>query len=80
MFKKKWNEESKCTIYKARLVAQGLSQKYGVDYDEIFAPVVKSVTLCLLLTIATEKKLKIHHFDAKSAFLNGNLDEDIYMK
>jgi transposase InsO family protein len=80
VFKRKKNANTGLIKYKARLVAQGFSQKYGTDYDEVFAPVVRATTLRLLLAIATQRKLKIHHFDAKTAFLNGELKETIYMK
>jgi hypothetical protein len=73
VFKRKRNTITGLMKYKARLVAQDYSQKYGTDYDEAFAPVVKATTLRLLLAVATQKKLKIHHFDAKTAFLNGDL-------
>jgi hypothetical protein len=80
VFKRKKNANTGLIKYKARLVAQGFSQKYGTDYDEVFAPVVRATTLRLLLAIATQRKLKIHHFNAKTAFLNGELKETIYMK
>lgn len=65
---------------KARLVAQGFSQKYGVDYDEVFAPVVRSTTLRLLLSVAGAKNYHVKQYDIKSAFLNGKLDDEIYLK
>lgn len=80
VFKKKQNTEIQKPKYKARLVAQGFSQKYGIDYDEVFAPVVRAETLRLLLTIAGKRRLKIYHYDAKTAFLNGELKETIFMK
>lgn len=66
--------------YKARLVAQGFTQQYGIDYDEIFAPVVKNTTFRTQLSIAGKRKLILKHWDAKTAFLNGELKEIIYMK
>lgn len=80
VFKRKINEKGDVSKYKARLVAQGYSQKYGEDYDEVFAPVVKQTTLRCLLSIAGKRKLQVYHFDVKTAFLNGNLTESIYMK
>ncbi|KAH0818662.1 hypothetical protein GEV33_004129 [Tenebrio molitor] len=69
LFKRKKNANTGLIKYKARLVAQGFSQKYGTDYDEVFAPVVRATILRLLLAIATQRKLKIHHFDAKTAYI-----------
>ena len=78
VYKKK--SEPTGTRFKARLVAQGFNQKFGEDYDEVFAPVVRSATTRLLLSIAGDRKLHLEQFDVKSAFLNGSLKETIYMK
>lgn len=80
VFKLKLDEEGKILRRKARLVAQGFSQKYGVDYDEVFAPVVRSSTFRLLLSVAGVRGYYVKHYDIKTAFLNGSLDEEIYMK
>lgn len=66
--------------FKARLVAQGFAQRYGEDYDQVFAPVIRHTTLRTFLAVAAKRKYVVHHFDAKTAFLNGNLDEVIFMK
>lgn len=71
------NEDPK---FKARLVAKGFTQKYGVDYDETFAPVICKSSLRLLFALSAELKLTAHHFDVSSAFLNGDLAETIYME
>ncbi|KAG5674480.1 hypothetical protein PVAND_004448 [Polypedilum vanderplanki] len=65
---------------KARLVAQGYSQKYGEDYDEVFAPVTRSSTFRLLLAVSGRRKYYVKQFDIKTAFLNGELKEEIYLK
>lgn len=80
VYKLKTDADGRPTRYKARLVAQGFTQKYGVDYDEVFAPVVQATSIRLLLTLAGERKSVVRHVDVKSAFLNGTLDEEIYMK
>lgn len=80
VFKLKMGMDGQVTRYKARYVAQGFSQKYGEDYDEIFAPVVMHTTFRALLSVAAQRKMIVHHFDAKTAFLNGEISETIYMK
>lgn len=79
VFKIKRNPDGTHEKYKARLVAKGFSQKYGVDYDEVFAPVVTATTIRMLLSIAGRKMYYVKHWDVKTAFLNGRLNEVIYM-
>ena len=67
-------------IYKARLVVQGFKQKQGVDYHEVFAPTAKMASLRVLLHLAAANDWEIHQSDFTTAFLNGDLDEDIFMK
>lgn len=80
VFKIKTNEFGLPARYKARLVAQGFSQKYGVDYDEVFAPVVRSTTFRALMSVAGSRNYIVKHYDVKNAFLNSDLDEEIYLK
>ena len=65
--------------YKARLVVKGFQQKEGVDYTEIFAPVVKLNTIRSVLSIVASEELYLEQLDVKTAFLHGDLDEEIYM-
>lgn len=80
VFKNKEDENGNIVRRKTRLVAQGFSQKYGVDYDEVFAPVVRGATFRLLLSIAGVRNYQVKHYDVKTAFLNGRLEEEIFMK
>lgn len=80
VFKIKQGESEESTRYKARLVAQGFTQKFGIDYDEVFAPVTRSSTFRTLLTVASARNLVVQQYDVKSAFLHGTLSEEIYMK
>lgn len=66
--------------YKARLVARGFRQRKGIDYDEIFSPVVRHSSLRLLIALAAQMRLQIDHMDVKTAFLNGELQEEVYMR
>jgi hypothetical protein len=65
--------------YKARLVALGNRQEYGVDYEETFAPVAKMTTMRIIIAIAASQGWPLHQMDVKNAFLHGDLKEDIYM-
>lgn len=80
VFKLKRKADGSIDKYKARLVARGFSQKAGFDYNETYAPVAKLVTLKILLSIANHDDMHIHQMDVKSAFLNGELSETIYMQ
>ncbi|KAF1316242.1 Integrase catalytic core protein, partial [Globisporangium splendens] len=80
VFKVKENQDGEIDRHKARLVAKGFSQKYGIDYEEMFAPVAKFTSIRIILSLAAKYNLMLHQMDVKTAFLNGVLDEDIYMK
>jgi Reverse transcriptase (RNA-dependent DNA polymerase) len=64
---------------KARLVARGFTQRYGTDYDETFASVVRMESLRVLLAIAAMEDLEVHQMDVITAYLAGELEEEIYM-
>ena len=79
MFKLK-NDNEKLLKYKARLVVKCFSQKHGIDFDEIFSPVVKMCSIQVILGLAASLNLKLEQFDVKNAFLHGDLDEEIFME
>ena len=79
VFKHKIGVDGSVERYKACLVAQGFSQRYGVDYDEIFCPVVRFESLQTLISLAVQNGLKLHQMDVTAAFLNGDLKEEVYM-
>lgn len=80
VFKVKENEKGDIVKYKARVVAQGYAQKFGVDYDQVYAPVVSYTTLRTLLAVAGRNNFVLRHFDIKTAYLYGTLDEEVYMR
>lgn len=80
VFKTKRDEHGEIERHKARLVAKGYTQRAGVDYDETFAPVVRYETLRLLLAVSCQQALDLSQMDVKTAFLNGKLDEEIYVR
>ena len=79
VFKLKRNSNSEVVKYKARLVAKGFVQKYGIDFEEVFAPVARLDIVRVLLAFAANNGWKVHHLDVKSAFLHGKLEEEVYV-
>jgi hypothetical protein len=65
--------------YKARLVAKRYTQNYNVDYTETFAPVAKLDTIRILISITASREWPLKQFDVKNVFLNGDLEEEVYM-
>ncbi|GJW18460.1 putative RNA-directed DNA polymerase [Tanacetum coccineum] len=80
LFKKKTDMDGEVHTYKARLVAKGCTQTYGIDYEETFSPVADIRAIRILIAIAAYYDYEIWQMDVKTAFLNGRLDEDIYME
>lgn len=79
VYKTKRNENGEIVKYKARLVIKGYKQRKDIDYQEVFAPVVRYTSLRCLVATAAKYDLKIHQMDAISAFLQGDVEEELYM-
>ncbi|GJR08700.1 zinc finger, CCHC-type containing protein [Tanacetum coccineum] len=80
IFKRKMEVDETIDKFKARLVIQGFRQKEGIDYFDTYAPVARITTIRLLLALAAIYNLVIHQMYVKTVFLNGDLDEEVYMK
>ena len=74
------NEQGKVLRNKARLVCKGYSQIEGLDYDETFAPVARMEAIRMFLAFACYHGFKLYQMDVKSTFLNGDLEEEVYME
>jgi hypothetical protein len=79
VFKAKKDTASIISKHKGRLVAKGYVQRQGVDFDEVFAPVGRLESVCLLLAHEANEGWAVHHMDVKSAFLNGELLEEVFV-
>ncbi|CAL2265186.1 unnamed protein product [Prunus armeniaca] len=80
VYKTKLNENGEVDKYKARLIAKGYSQQHGIDYTEVFAPVARLDTICLVIALAAQRQWTIYQLDVKSAFLHGELNEEVFVE
>jgi len=80
VYKLKTLPDGQIAKYKAWLVAKGFLQKAGLDYNEVFAPVARIETIRLVVVEACFRGWKLHQLDVKSAFLNGSLEEEVYVR
>ncbi|GKA42962.1 retrotransposon protein, putative, ty1-copia subclass [Tanacetum coccineum] len=79
IFKKKRKADSTVDKYKARLVIKGFRQREGLDYFDTYSLVTRITSIRMILAIAALRNLEVHQIDVKKAFLNGDLEEEIYM-
>ena len=79
VFMRKRNEKNEIARYKARLVAQGFSQRPGIDYEETYSPVMDAITFRFLISLVVTESLDMHLMDVVTAYLYGTLDSDIYI-
>jgi hypothetical protein len=80
VFRNKLNEDGQVTRNKARLVCKGYAQVEGIDFEETFSPVSRMEAVRLILAYACSKKIKVYQMDVKSSFLNGELEEEVYIE
>ena len=80
VFRNKLDENGTIVRNKARLVAKGYSQEEGIDYDETYAPVARLEAIRILLAFACFNNFKLYQMDVKSAFLNGFINEEVYVE
>ena len=80
VFIQKRNENNEVVRYKVRLVAQGFTQRPGIDYNETYSPVMSRITFRYLISLAVQNHLSMQLMDVVTAYLYGSLDSDIYMK
>ena len=80
VYKVKRNADGSIERYKGRLVAKGFSQRPGLDFTEVFAPTARQASIRLILALAAIEDLHLHSIDISHAFINGELEEEIYME
>jgi hypothetical protein len=80
LFKIKHAADGSIEKYKARFVTCGFSQKEGIDYEETFAPMARYTSIRTIIALAAKMKWKLHQMDVKTAFLNGIIEEEVYIE
>jgi hypothetical protein len=80
VFIRKRNENNEVVRYKARLVAQGFTQRPNIDFNETYSPIINGIIFCYLISLAKEKHMSLQLMDVVTAYLYRSLDSDIYIK
>ena len=80
IYKVKHATDGSVEKYKARFVAKGSSQKQGIDYEETFVPVVRYSSIWTIISLAAEMGWRVHQIDIKTTFLNGVIEEEVYIE
>jgi hypothetical protein len=76
----KHNVDEYVSRYKARFVAKGYAQTYGIDYEETYSPIAKMIIVKAIIAMAALKGWSLHQMDVKNVFLHGDLQEEVYME
>ena len=80
VFKRKIDANGVVERHKARLVAQGCTQKFGLDNEETFSPIVRFESIRTVVALGAQQRLQLHQMDVSTAFLHGELTEEVYMR
>ena len=80
VYRNKLNEDEKVTRNKARSVCKAYAQVEGIDFEETFSPVARMEAIRFILDYECSKNIKVYHMDVKSTFLNGELEEEVYIE
>jgi hypothetical protein len=80
IFKIKHAADGSIEKYKSRFVARGFSQKEGIDYEETFTPVARYTSIRTIIALVAKMKWKLHQMDVKTTFLNGVIEEEVYIE
>lgn len=80
IYKLKQDERCQIARHKARVVTNGMDQLDGVDFQETFSPIVKSATICLIVSFVVTNNWELRQLDVSNAFLHGILDDDVFMR